>query len=1288
MIAFYFTMFIENTLLASVSISGLKSGGFWFYEISVLVIWGGFAFGLMAMILYYKFFHIRFVKQSLIGVNFEYLHPAGNSHSNCNPGGGQDHSLDRMQRAQSSAPVSADAAAGASSSSMAVLESASCPERMKLNDGRAGRISDPGSSSSPPLRLPSSSSVAAAGGSPSAGMTGIPGVFNCRLNPALKRKKKKPSSFIPPPPAATTRSKNTSSMTTAASASTTGPGNQSTSAPCRVNGQQNEHHDNHDHGSGRTGRKWETGEGNAVILSQVQVSTAGNAAAMILMAENRTNATSSNCSIGLQQASAASAKSPILMTHSSASNSLLISARKNIPEPGSKLTAAAAAAGAKHHHTMSMMRASQHQDEEEEEDVHRRHPHSSSSLLLLSGTTSPDVTFDESSSNNNIITDGLVTSSAATTSPLSATLHPCLPAHQPPGLRVDHSGARLRDNSDKSRGDMVSIPSCTSYRVANVCNHGTWSGSRVTGRRNERPRGAGAASATLFGRNDPQFGTRSGNQDDDVTPAAGIPLPKARKFGSVQAINQIRSAAGTFSPSASPVCHHPNNCSPGSSRHMTSGGVVLQQPMPVRLHQSVNHQKMLPGDSSSSSTCLLLVPHQHPESACYRQCSQQQQHPNRLPATSSVRQGTSAVGCHSNSDARHESVEQENSIHARDTRHHHDDHYGQKNGDQNYSHAGSDVPDVGSSCRNAGVISDSDNMNTGSDEANATNSTSGCNWNRNRMPAAGMTDAADASAGSASHSHPTPAPRHRFSVSTSNVTSQCTTGISNKKMHQQEVHVNNYGSSTTGSRTGSSVNIQQKLREKREQQMMHLRHIEQEQIKQQVKLWGPSGGGGKQLLTLDHDEPPAILSSLRNNENNPTTKSSASSLRKPPPPSKRPPIHLPFFRSATAATIDVQNRMNQRIASGGAMSVPAVSSCSRLPDNSSHASGRHSTSNHYQYYHPSARHRQRLKYRSQTPEVMMMRSSPHFPDAAGRIYYDYPGCIISSPPPLPPSSTGSIAAAVSAGCLTSHSVAFPRENVTVSSSSSSSDDDEDDEDDLNRSSHQHHHYHGTEQFYDRHFHPVWKQHQNHHRTHHYSKIKLSHSKPRALNSNVPNGHSGSNSSAPPAIPSLLPDVTTFAATVTPTPASATPAMADITSIASHNVSAASLSCKSVNGPVTLTAPRATHAAAVVVVPAAAAVANVTSPSDNESQCSVPDKNCNNNISGSTSPTDTSLLKQFKNYKGSLLVPSCKRSRKPIRLANFDMTCPATTGISNNNSSSDADIDSDLNVDDDEKQQQQ
>ena len=85
MVTFYVTMFIENTLLASVSISALKSGGFWFYEISILVIWGGFAVGFVAMMLYYKFFHIRFVKQSLIEVNFEYLH-AGNA------AGGMPHS--------------------------------------------------------------------------------------------------------------------------------------------------------------------------------------------------------------------------------------------------------------------------------------------------------------------------------------------------------------------------------------------------------------------------------------------------------------------------------------------------------------------------------------------------------------------------------------------------------------------------------------------------------------------------------------------------------------------------------------------------------------------------------------------------------------------------------------------------------------------------------------------------------------------------------------------------------------------------------------------------------------------------------------------------------------------------------------------------------------------------------------------------------------------------------------------------------------------------------------------
>lgn len=141
--AFYATMFLENSLLTSISLSQ-GSPRLWFSKTSVLIVWGGFTLGLSAMILYYKFFHIRYIKLSL------------------DPPSPIDHlpPLDGVLPPQAPQPK------------------APCPSSRDSLQLSSDTI--PGLSSSV--------------------MTGIPGVFNCRLNPALKRKKKMPSSFVPRPP--------------------------------------------------------------------------------------------------------------------------------------------------------------------------------------------------------------------------------------------------------------------------------------------------------------------------------------------------------------------------------------------------------------------------------------------------------------------------------------------------------------------------------------------------------------------------------------------------------------------------------------------------------------------------------------------------------------------------------------------------------------------------------------------------------------------------------------------------------------------------------------------------------------------------------------------------------------------------------------------------------------------------------------------------------------------------------------------------------------------------------
>lgn len=149
MIAFYCTMFVENTLLACVSLLAHRGETFVYTSLCFWIVWGGFAFGLFAMALYYQCFHIRYIKLSLLASNFDFL-------SNSN-----GHNKRQLPN--------------------------SLPRNQSVN---LNQLSPRQTNSSSGLLPPGSNGM----------MTGIPGVFNCRLNPALKRKKKKPSSFVPRPP--------------------------------------------------------------------------------------------------------------------------------------------------------------------------------------------------------------------------------------------------------------------------------------------------------------------------------------------------------------------------------------------------------------------------------------------------------------------------------------------------------------------------------------------------------------------------------------------------------------------------------------------------------------------------------------------------------------------------------------------------------------------------------------------------------------------------------------------------------------------------------------------------------------------------------------------------------------------------------------------------------------------------------------------------------------------------------------------------------------------------------
>lgn len=161
MMAFYVTMLLENSLLMAVSLF-LKEKTMWYHNIAMIIAWGGFILGITFMVLYYKFFHIQHLKHSL-----------------ASQGDGESHCADCI----------ADTCETHNVKLNAMSDSEVVP------NGRKSTTGAPFSKKAHNPMFPSSN-----GHFQNGMVSGIPGVFNCRLNPAFKRKKKMPSSFVPPPP--------------------------------------------------------------------------------------------------------------------------------------------------------------------------------------------------------------------------------------------------------------------------------------------------------------------------------------------------------------------------------------------------------------------------------------------------------------------------------------------------------------------------------------------------------------------------------------------------------------------------------------------------------------------------------------------------------------------------------------------------------------------------------------------------------------------------------------------------------------------------------------------------------------------------------------------------------------------------------------------------------------------------------------------------------------------------------------------------------------------------------
>ncbi|KAF2353241.1 XK-related protein [Trinorchestia longiramus] len=166
MTAFYLTMLLENTLLVSVWLGGLRVQP-WYQHSVTAVTFLSFGLGILFMLLYYRHFHVRKLKQNYSG-------PATTAVYHCT-GCRMDECMDKSHRMPF--PYYLNELSASDNSTLAA-------------DNRTTKINNtcqrPFSNASR-LQFVHHDTLH------------VPGVFNCRFNPAIKRKKKKPTSFVPPP---------------------------------------------------------------------------------------------------------------------------------------------------------------------------------------------------------------------------------------------------------------------------------------------------------------------------------------------------------------------------------------------------------------------------------------------------------------------------------------------------------------------------------------------------------------------------------------------------------------------------------------------------------------------------------------------------------------------------------------------------------------------------------------------------------------------------------------------------------------------------------------------------------------------------------------------------------------------------------------------------------------------------------------------------------------------------------------------------------------------------------
>ncbi|CAL4067788.1 unnamed protein product [Meganyctiphanes norvegica] len=167
MIAFYTTMLLENTLLISVWLGGMRSPP-WFQNVATILVFCAFVFGVAFMLLYYQHFHVKRLKHNYT-ISSSVNYPACTA---CKLG----QCTEKTHRMPF--PYYLNELSASDNSTIASNnQERTKPNNLKTSENRI---------QSHHIQHPSDN-------------LHVPGVFNCRFNPGMKRKKKKPTSFVPPP---------------------------------------------------------------------------------------------------------------------------------------------------------------------------------------------------------------------------------------------------------------------------------------------------------------------------------------------------------------------------------------------------------------------------------------------------------------------------------------------------------------------------------------------------------------------------------------------------------------------------------------------------------------------------------------------------------------------------------------------------------------------------------------------------------------------------------------------------------------------------------------------------------------------------------------------------------------------------------------------------------------------------------------------------------------------------------------------------------------------------------